>query len=413
MGYIITAAVLFLLQYLSYLGNQKSLYSTPEFNWTSLDISIWIGSHIPLIIGVILLIVGGIKAVRASRRKNVTTPSKDTDTAGSGVRKTSYESKPKYSLRAAAKEKLVIWFGTFGLVVYFVLSVILAFIPLIFLDFRFWIEFLIIMVISCFQIIGSIVNAVIWIWALVVCIRGPQDTFAIIYYILFGINIFPFVWNAFAALISYIQEKATDIKPKRFLEPVFTILLIISLLLNTYYLFLREPSRRFSQQSEIDSKTQQISKLQAENDSLTAKLDEFDRKNKELNTLSQNRGNTISQLKEENNRLSALVRAYDKNTVLICQTSPTVFHTPDCAMIDPDLCEALVTEAPFGANLLPCTVCHDTYDIYVLDEGKHIYHHLNCPNLPSYDRRLYLTLTVAYHTNYFHENNYQECDFCW
>lgn len=103
------------------------------------------------------------------------------------------ENRPKLSLLEIIKEKLVTWFGAFGLVLYFIVSIALAFFPLVFLNFGFLIDFLIILAISCLPLVGSLVNAVVWIWALVACIRGPQDIFAIIYYILFVINFFPYV----------------------------------------------------------------------------------------------------------------------------------------------------------------------------------------------------------------------------
>lgn len=103
------------------------------------------------------------------------------------------ENRPKISLLDIIKEKLVGLFGTFGLILYGAISILLAFCPLIFLDFGLLIDILIIAVISFFPVLGAIVNAVVWIWALVVCIQGPQDIFAIVYYILFVINFYPYV----------------------------------------------------------------------------------------------------------------------------------------------------------------------------------------------------------------------------
>ena len=114
--------------------------------------------------------------------------------------------KPKFSLLEIVKEKLVGLFGTFGLVLYFVLSVALAFFPFVFLNFGFWIECLVILVILWLPLIGTVVNAVIWIWALVVCIKGPQDVWTIIYYILFIINFFPYI-RAFFSLFRNDSQK--------------------------------------------------------------------------------------------------------------------------------------------------------------------------------------------------------------
>lgn len=107
------------------------------------------------------------------------------------------ESRPNISLLGRIKEKLLFSLGSFGLILYFAISIVLTFFPLIFLDFGFLIDFLVIVIISTLPLIGSIVNAVIWIWALVVCVQGPQDIFAIVYYTLFVINVLPYVHTFF------------------------------------------------------------------------------------------------------------------------------------------------------------------------------------------------------------------------
>ena len=86
------------------------------------------------------------------------------------------------------KEKLTTALGAVGFVIYYVISVLITFAPLAFLDFSFLIDFIIIAVITTAPFVGNIVNVVIWVWALIVCISGKQDAFSIIYYILFVLN---------------------------------------------------------------------------------------------------------------------------------------------------------------------------------------------------------------------------------
>ena len=86
------------------------------------------------------------------------------------------------------KDWLMNALGGFGCLIYFLVAYLFQFAPLIVLDLHFIIFFIVFFVICFIPIIGTIVNVVIWIWALVVTINGSQDVFAIIYYIIFGIN---------------------------------------------------------------------------------------------------------------------------------------------------------------------------------------------------------------------------------
>ena len=88
------------------------------------------------------------------------------------------------------KEKLTSALGAAGLGIWYIISVLVTFAPLAILRFSFFINFIIIAVISAVPFIGNIVSVVIWVWALLECIAGPQDIFAIIYYILFALKAF-------------------------------------------------------------------------------------------------------------------------------------------------------------------------------------------------------------------------------
>ena len=86
------------------------------------------------------------------------------------------------------KEKLASALGTVGFAIWYVISVLITFAPLSILRFSFFVDLIIIAVITSVPFIGNIVSVVIWIWALLECISGPQDIFAIIYYILFALK---------------------------------------------------------------------------------------------------------------------------------------------------------------------------------------------------------------------------------
>lgn len=78
--------------------------------------------------------------------------------------------------------------GILGFLIYLMVAYLFQFAPLIVLDFHFIIFCLVFFVICFVPILGTLVNIVVWIWALVVTINGPQDAFAIVYYVVFGIN---------------------------------------------------------------------------------------------------------------------------------------------------------------------------------------------------------------------------------
>ncbi|MGM9602526.1 MAG: hypothetical protein ACI3W5_13220 [Faecousia sp.] len=86
------------------------------------------------------------------------------------------------------KEFLIRIFGKLGFLLFEMIAYFFQFAPLIILRFPFLIFCVVFFVICFVPILGTVVNLVVWIWALVVSINGPQDALAITYYVLFGIN---------------------------------------------------------------------------------------------------------------------------------------------------------------------------------------------------------------------------------
>lgn len=500
MGYIIAAAALFFLQLLSYLGNQKSLYPAPEFEWTAYGIGVWIGGHLPLIIGVILIIVGGVNAIRKtkSQKKKQTaasidpTPPKITSEPPksnhiksmtnsqfniikaaaslasrtvSAVQHFDEEESSVYLCYSNATQTDTILFSCFVLRALCIMSTenrqsSMAFSKEYVSDIREALSKKNLLNASFEKIFNDRTDFYDRIF---MSKRGFDDKLSAIseefeYIIMADIlnnGLSPFseesplpilgidktiechteVINYTKFLMSYAHscvehvmealnnpEKSnnSDIKTaktetvkynrvvhqnttvsKKTYYPILIIALFLSLGFNIYYLFRSNPSKQTDADPSI-----QISQLEKDLADATAEK-------RRLNTLCEERAEIISGLKEENTRLSALVRVYDKNTVLICSTSPSTFHKPDCEKIDPTLCETVLADGPFGASLLPCRDCYGDYDIYVLNIQTHTYHNLGCTIFPAEEKRAYLTHTVAYHENYFSENGYKECRFCW
>lgn len=101
-------------------------------------------------------------------------------------------------------EKIKNWaattFGVVGMVIWYLLSFVFNFAPLVILHFSFWINLILIIVMTSVPFLNIIVSLIVWIWALVVAIGGPQDVFAIIYYVVFAINaisVFDKIYSAF------------------------------------------------------------------------------------------------------------------------------------------------------------------------------------------------------------------------
>lgn len=93
------------------------------------------------------------------------------------------------------KEKLQTALGTAGLVIFYLISFGVFLLPLVMIKLPFWQGLL------CFAILYffNASSIVFWVWGLVCAIKGQQNAFAIIYYILFVILWIP-------SFISYIAE---------------------------------------------------------------------------------------------------------------------------------------------------------------------------------------------------------------
>lgn len=85
------------------------------------------------------------------------------------------------------KEKLYDIFGTFGIVLFYLLLAMFSVIPFIILDFPIWLILVLTFLISLFPLIGSLASIAFYIWAFVKAVTGPQDFMTIIFYIFFAL----------------------------------------------------------------------------------------------------------------------------------------------------------------------------------------------------------------------------------
>ena len=85
-----------------------------------------------------------------------------------------------------------------------VLPYIVVLTPFFYLDFPWWVELVLIVVLGTVPIIGDVGGAVLWIWGLVQCVSAQQTTATIVYYVLFAIVLLPYL----VFTIYYMIDKA-------------------------------------------------------------------------------------------------------------------------------------------------------------------------------------------------------------
>lgn len=87
------------------------------------------------------------------------------------------------------KEKLFNALGVVGTVLYYIISVLIAVLPICMISKSFWTSLLFFWIIQIFPVS----SVIFWVWGLVVTFQGPQDFIAIIYYVLFVLLFIPFI----------------------------------------------------------------------------------------------------------------------------------------------------------------------------------------------------------------------------
>ena len=88
--------------------------------------------------------------------------------------------------------------GTAGIILWYLVSLLIAIIPFVMIGASFLLNLLFFGIVQFFP--AS--SVVFWIWGLVCAIKGPQDAWAIIYYVLFVIMFLPFFISAILNLFN-------------------------------------------------------------------------------------------------------------------------------------------------------------------------------------------------------------------
>lgn len=94
------------------------------------------------------------------------------------------------------KDKLMNALGTVGIVLWYLISILIAVIPFVMIGAPFLLNLLFFGIVQFFP--AS--SVIFWIWGLVCAIKGPQDTWAIIYYVMFVIMFLPFFYHSILSI---------------------------------------------------------------------------------------------------------------------------------------------------------------------------------------------------------------------
>ena len=109
------------------------------------------------------------------------------------------------------KEKLLNTLGAFGGILWFIVSSLIYVLPFVMIGAPFLLNLLL------FGIVYFIpsTSIIFWVWGLVCAIQGPQDAWAIIYYVLFAIAFVPFFVSIVLDFFSAILKAKADKKAKK------------------------------------------------------------------------------------------------------------------------------------------------------------------------------------------------------
>lgn len=95
------------------------------------------------------------------------------------------------------KDKLLNALGSAGGILWYLLSLTIAIMPLVMIDAPFLLNLLLLGV----MLFIPATSGIFWIWGLICTIRGPQDIIATIYYVLFVIMFLPFFINSVFSIL--------------------------------------------------------------------------------------------------------------------------------------------------------------------------------------------------------------------
>ena len=100
------------------------------------------------------------------------------------------------------KEFLLTSLGTFGLLLFYVIGILLTVFPLIMFDMSWWLYMILALIVQLVVVNIPFGLEVLWTVGLIGAISGKQDIFAVIYYILFALIVGSTVKNLVKIFLS-------------------------------------------------------------------------------------------------------------------------------------------------------------------------------------------------------------------
>lgn len=105
------------------------------------------------------------------------------------------------------KDKLLGLMGSTGYIIYYLITCILFFMPLVFLDFNFIIDIILMFIMLSVPFVGHILELILWIWSLFIVIDESFNGFILAYYIALGFYVLTTVFPFLSALFRSIFGK--------------------------------------------------------------------------------------------------------------------------------------------------------------------------------------------------------------
>ena len=102
------------------------------------------------------------------------------------------------------KDKLINALGSVGLILWYLLSLLIAVMPFVMIHASLFINLLLIAV----ALFIPATSGIFWIWGLVCAIRGSQDALTVIYYVLFVVMFLPYFVNSVRKMLRCLSTKA-------------------------------------------------------------------------------------------------------------------------------------------------------------------------------------------------------------
>ena len=110
------------------------------------------------------------------------------------------------------KDVLANALGTVGIVVWYLASSVLMFLPLTFLNFPIWVDLIILFAVLSLSSLGDLIELALWIWSFIVVISEPIDGWSVFYFVALAVNVLITILPWAIYIISVIIE---DIKNRK------------------------------------------------------------------------------------------------------------------------------------------------------------------------------------------------------